>query len=153
MSITQIQAIPTGTWSADKVHSNVAFAVDYMAGTFQGSFANFEAEARDGVLTGSARVDSVQVKIPDLAARRPARPVQRGPADRRPPADQAGLVMRVLGISGSLRRASHNTKLLQAAGEMVARRGVEFELYNALKQVPPYDEDDDRDPAPRAAAH
>ena len=53
MSITQIQAIPTGTWSADKVHSNVAFAVDYMAGTFQGSFANFEAEARDGVLTGS----------------------------------------------------------------------------------------------------
>ena len=61
--------------------------------------------------------------------------------------------MRVLGISGSLRRASHNTKLLQAAGEMVARRGVEFELYNALKQVPPYDEDDDTDPAPAAVAH
>lgn len=31
--------------------------------------------------------------------------------------------MRVLGISGSLRRDSHNTKLLRAAGELVAERG------------------------------
>ncbi len=60
--------------------------------------------------------------------------------------------MRVLGISGSLRRDSHNTQLLRVAGEMFERRGVEFELYDALKQVPPYDEDDDRDPAPAAAA-
>jgi chromate reductase len=30
--------------------------------------------------------------------------------------------------------------------------GVEFEAYDALKQVPPYDEDDDRDPAPAAVA-
>ena len=60
--------------------------------------------------------------------------------------------MRVLGISGSLRRDSHNSRLLRAAGEMLASRGVEFELYDALKQVPPYDEDDDRDPAPPAAA-
>ena len=61
--------------------------------------------------------------------------------------------MRVLGISGSLRRDSYNTQLLREAGEMLAARGVEFELYDALKQVPPYDEDDDHDPAPPAAAH
>jgi chromate reductase len=61
--------------------------------------------------------------------------------------------MRVLGISGSLRRDSHNTKLLRAAGEMFERYGVEFEVYEDLKQVPPYDEDDDREPAPEAVAH
>jgi chromate reductase, NAD(P)H dehydrogenase (quinone) len=61
--------------------------------------------------------------------------------------------MRVLGISGSLRRDSYNTKLLRVAGEMLSRRGVEFELYQGLKQVPPYDEDDDNGPAPPAAAH
>jgi chromate reductase len=61
--------------------------------------------------------------------------------------------MRVLGISGSLRRDSHSTRLLRVAGEMLRSRGVEFELYDGLKQVPPYDEDDDRDTAPPAAAH
>ncbi|HUE27210.1 MAG TPA: NADPH-dependent FMN reductase [Solirubrobacteraceae bacterium] len=60
--------------------------------------------------------------------------------------------MKVLGISGSLRRDSHNTKLLGVAAEMFERDGVEFEIYRDLKQVPPYDEDDDRDPAPAAAA-
>jgi chromate reductase len=61
--------------------------------------------------------------------------------------------MNVLGISGSLRRDSHNTKLLRAAGEMLAARGADFELYDALKEVPPYDEDDDRHEGPPAAAH
>ena len=67
MSITET-TIPSGTWSVDKIHSSVGFAVDYLAGTFQGSFGNFDAEVRDGELSGSARVDSVQVKLPDLAA-------------------------------------------------------------------------------------
>jgi chromate reductase len=60
--------------------------------------------------------------------------------------------MRVLGISGSLRRDSHNTKLLRAAGEVFRQQGAEFEIYPDLKLVPPYDEDDDRDPAPAAVA-
>jgi chromate reductase len=60
--------------------------------------------------------------------------------------------MKVLGISGSLRRDSHNTKLLHAAGEMFERYGVEFEIYDRLKQVPPYDEDDDREPEAAAVA-
>jgi len=61
--------------------------------------------------------------------------------------------MRVLGISGSLRRDSHNTDLLRAAGDMFEASGAEFEIYDGLKQVPPYDEDDDRDPVSAAAAH
>jgi chromate reductase len=60
--------------------------------------------------------------------------------------------MRVLGISGSLRRDSHNTKLLRAAGEMFEAAGVDFEAYPDLKLVPPYDEDDDVDPTPAAVA-
>jgi chromate reductase, NAD(P)H dehydrogenase (quinone) len=60
--------------------------------------------------------------------------------------------MKVLGISGSLRRDSHNKKLLGIAGEMFVREGAEFETYQDLKQVPPYDEDDDRDPAPAPVA-
>lgn len=68
MSTTQIEVVPAGTWSADKVHSTVGFAVKYMVGTFQGSFSDFDAELRDGVLRGSARVASIEVKDPNLTA-------------------------------------------------------------------------------------
>ncbi len=50
--------------------------------------------------------------------------------------------MKVLGISGSLRRDSHNTKLLRAAAALLPP-GVELELWEGLKAVPPYDADDD----------
>ena len=59
--------------------------------------------------------------------------------------------MKILGISGSLRGDSHNTKLLHAAAELFPDE-VELELWNGLKAVPPYDEDDDVDPAPAAVA-
>jgi len=62
------QALPTGVWSADGVHSTVGFAVPYLAGTFQGTFSDFDARLDDGVLRGSAEVGSVQVKDPNLAA-------------------------------------------------------------------------------------
>lgn len=68
MSTTETQAVPAGTWSVDKVHSNVGFAVDYMAGTFTGTFSDFDAVVADGVLRGSAKVASVQVKDPNLEA-------------------------------------------------------------------------------------
>ena len=68
MSTTETQAVPTGTWAVDKVHSNIGFAVDYMAGTFTGSFNDFDAELTDGTLEGSAKVASVQVKDPNLEA-------------------------------------------------------------------------------------
>ena len=60
--------------------------------------------------------------------------------------------MRVLGVSGSLRRDSHNTKLLRAAGEIVERHGGQFELFDGLKAIPPYDEDDDVGRGPAAVA-
>jgi chromate reductase len=56
---------------------------------------------------------------------------------------------KVLGISGSLRRDSHNTSLLRAAAEC-AGPDVELELYDGLKAVPPYDEEDDVEPRPAA---
>ena len=68
MSTTETQAVPTGTWAVDKVHSNVGFAVDYMAGTFTGTFSDIDASLVDGVLKGSAKVASVQVKDPNLEA-------------------------------------------------------------------------------------
>ncbi len=68
MSTETQQAVPTGTWNADKVHSTVAFAVDYMSGTFQGSFSEFDAKVEDGTLRGSAEVSSIQVKDPNLEA-------------------------------------------------------------------------------------
>ena len=67
-SQTTQQALPTGTWSADGVHSTVGFAVPYLAGTFQGTFSDFEARLSDDVLRGTAQVGSVQVKDPNLEA-------------------------------------------------------------------------------------
>ena len=58
--------------------------------------------------------------------------------------------MRVLGISGSLRRDSHNTKLLRVAAELLPD-GAELQLFDGLRAVPPYDEDED-DVAPAAVA-
>jgi chromate reductase len=50
--------------------------------------------------------------------------------------------MRVLALSGSLRRGSHNTELLRAAAA-AAPPGVELTLYDGLKEIPPYCADDD----------
>ena len=68
MSTIDTHALPTGTWHVDKVHSSVGFAVDYMAGTFRGTFSDFDAAVTDGVLNGAAKVASVQVKDENLAA-------------------------------------------------------------------------------------
>jgi len=53
--------------------------------------------------------------------------------------------MRILGISGSLRRGSHNTQLLRAAEELLGP-DVELVLWDGLKAVPPFDEDDEGNP-------
>ena len=60
--------------------------------------------------------------------------------------------MRILGISGSLRRDSHNTSLLRAAA-MSLPSGVELELFDGLGDLPHYNADIDEDPAPEAVAH
>jgi len=56
--------------------------------------------------------------------------------------------MNVLGISGSLRGDSHNTKLLRAAAAMLPP-GAELDVWEGLKAVPPYDADDDQRNEPR----
>jgi chromate reductase, NAD(P)H dehydrogenase (quinone) len=53
--------------------------------------------------------------------------------------------MKILGISGSLRHDSYNTLLLRNVP-------LELELWDGLKDIPPYDEDDDVEPAPPAVA-
>jgi len=59
--------------------------------------------------------------------------------------------MKVLGIAGSLRHDSWNKKLLRAAAEVLPD-DAELEIWDGLKAIPPYDEDDDREPAPAAVA-
>ena len=58
--------------------------------------------------------------------------------------------MKVLAISGSLRRDSHNTTLLRAAAELLPPP-VELEIFDGLKAVEPYDEDDDQGAGPDGA--
>ena len=60
--------------------------------------------------------------------------------------------MKILAISGSLRADSHNSALLRSAAELFPD-DAELEFYDGLKAVPPYDEDDDVEPAPAAVAH
>jgi len=50
--------------------------------------------------------------------------------------------MKILALSGSLRQGSHNTDLLRGAAA-AAPDGVDVELYHGLKEIPPYDADDD----------
>src|SRR5579862_685673 len=70
-TLTQTQeALPTGTWREDPVHSHVGFELGYASGIFKGSFSPFEAQfdGDRGVLTGEARADSVHVLDENLTA-------------------------------------------------------------------------------------
>ena len=74
MSITTDtrQALPVGTFALDPVHSTIGFEVDYLAGAFRGQFrevnARLDTTGETPVLTGSAKVASVDVKDENLAA-------------------------------------------------------------------------------------
>jgi chromate reductase len=59
--------------------------------------------------------------------------------------------MHILAISGSLRRDSHNTTLLRAAEELL-EPGDTLELWEELREVPPFDEDLEGEPTPAAVA-
>jgi polyisoprenoid-binding protein YceI len=72
-SIQTRQALPVGTWNVDPVHSQVGFGVEYVVGTFRGSFSPVDAKlevAEDGTatLTGKAPVTGVHVQDPNLEA-------------------------------------------------------------------------------------
>jgi chromate reductase len=59
--------------------------------------------------------------------------------------------MRILGISGSLRSGSHNSRLLAAAATLLPA-DVEYVRFDGLKAVPPFDEDDEQEPVDPAVA-
>jgi chromate reductase len=59
--------------------------------------------------------------------------------------------MEILAIAGSLRRDSHNWRLLREVAEQ-APEGVEFRFWDGLREIPPYDADEDVEPAPAPVA-
>jgi chromate reductase len=59
--------------------------------------------------------------------------------------------MRILGLSGSLRRDSHNTRLLAGARTLLPS-GVELIVFDELAAIPPYNEDDEHETPPAVAA-
>ena len=65
------QAVPVGTWQLDPIHSTIGFEVDYLAGSFRGQFrevaGKLQTSGETPVLTGSAKVASVDVKDENLA--------------------------------------------------------------------------------------
>jgi polyisoprenoid-binding protein YceI len=73
MSVATPQAISSGTWAIDKVHSHVGFAVKHMVvSTFRGAFDRYDgalSAGDDGALhlEGSVDVDSIAVKDENLA--------------------------------------------------------------------------------------
>ena len=66
-TITTEQAIPTGTWTLDTVHSSVGYAVRHSGvSLFKGTVDSFDAELADGTIRGSADVSSITVNDENL---------------------------------------------------------------------------------------
>ena len=60
--------IPTGTFTADTVHSSVGFEVRYAVASFRGTVTDFQATLSDGRLEGSAQIESLQTREENLQA-------------------------------------------------------------------------------------
>ncbi len=63
-----VTAVPTGTWTADRVHSSIGFEVEHMVSTFRGRFEDYDAQLVDGKLVGTVAVPSVKVYDENLEA-------------------------------------------------------------------------------------
>jgi polyisoprenoid-binding protein YceI len=64
---TATEQLPAGTYALDPVHSTIGFGVKYNGlATFRSSFGAVEASYENGVLTGKARVDSIDIDVPDF---------------------------------------------------------------------------------------
>jgi polyisoprenoid-binding protein YceI len=118
------ELLQSGTWQADAVHSRVEFAVEYMTGTFRGSFSPFEATLENGVLRGSAQVADVKVQDENLVAhlqtpdffdaeRTPAISFESSEISRE------GEQLRVAGTL-TIRGATHPVELTGTIGEPIA---------------------------------
>jgi chromate reductase len=79
---------------------------------------------------------------------RPAQPVEPiGTAStRRGPRQAPARTQSIFGLSGSLRRGSYNRRLLAAAGSALPP-SAQLTIFEWLKEVPPFDEDDEQTPA------
>jgi polyisoprenoid-binding protein YceI len=67
------EVLQTGPWEADPAHSRIEFAVDYLTGTFRGTFSPFAATLEvdgDGsaVLHGTTSAGSIHVQDENLSA-------------------------------------------------------------------------------------
>jgi polyisoprenoid-binding protein YceI len=72
-TIEKTTILPLGTWAADSAHSRVEFAVEYLVGTFRGSFTPFVAtltvdDDGEAKLEGSTAVEAVRVQDETLTA-------------------------------------------------------------------------------------
>jgi polyisoprenoid-binding protein YceI len=66
MSAT-VSQVPAGTYAADPIHSTIGFGVKYNGlATFRSTFDAFDAQLKDGVLTGTAHVTSIQIDEPNF---------------------------------------------------------------------------------------
>jgi len=64
---TTIQQVPAETSAADPIHSSIGFGVKYNGlATFRSTFDAFDAQLKDGVLTGTAHVTSIQIDEPNF---------------------------------------------------------------------------------------
>lgn len=64
---TTFQEVGAGTYNVDPVHSSFGFAIRHNGiSTFRGQFQDVAATLADGVLTGTAPVESVTTPIPPL---------------------------------------------------------------------------------------
>jgi len=61
-------AVPTGTWTADTIHSSIGFEVEHMVSAFRGHFEDYDARLVDGRLVGTVRVPSIKVYDENLEA-------------------------------------------------------------------------------------
>jgi polyisoprenoid-binding protein YceI len=68
MSVVSAQDRLAGAWKFSAVHSAITFSVPYVVASFSGSFEDVAATLVDGRLSGTATVNSVDVKDEDLAA-------------------------------------------------------------------------------------
>jgi chromate reductase, NAD(P)H dehydrogenase (quinone) len=73
-----------------------------------------------------------------------------GHAGHRTP-EETGMTIKIAGITGSLRRASVNRMLLQAAAQALPVY-ADFAVWESMDRIPPFNEDWEADPAPVAVA-
>lgn len=67
MTATTLRPAPAGSYKLDPVHSSVGFALKRnVVATFRGQFEHIDGSLENGVLTGSAQVESVKTAIPEL---------------------------------------------------------------------------------------